>query len=474
MTESRRRLGWLIAFAVAIWVAVVRVAGGTAPVASSPVNGIAPARRDVAHAAPRVPQLEAPAPEVAAEDLDALRLEGQVIDAEDQPVAGARVTVGDRVAITEADGAFAFDGLAAGHYHVTAEQGAGFAEAPSFELDATSDPVTLKLAVGPTLIVRVVDEHGAALAGARVVVAGRTLVTPADGVVRFRGVATDDETVDVRAMHRGRVHRKVATTPEMREVECTVALGPGSQVSGTVVDERGAPVREAWVELTSEDGGDLLNTDADGTFHFDDLGDGSYELSASSKTHVATGKLAIAHSGARDTAGLVVRVERGAEIAGVVVDAAGRPVAEADVSGGNTTVHSDGDGRFVLTGLEPHVYELSATTATTGSPIERVLVERGGRGTARLVVTPSSLAGVVVDPRGQPISQAFVVAQADGPDGPRILVERADLYGHFDFGGVPPSRYDVYAQRGLDDPEGAKRSVTPTARTLRLVAPDRP
>lgn len=468
-----RRLGWLIAFAVVVWVAVVRVAGGTAPVAA-PVNGAAPVRRDVAHAAARVPELP-PVVEHVVEpaEPDAMRLEGQVIDDQDQPVAGARVTVGDRVAITEADGAFAFDGLAPGHYHVAAERDAGFAEDPSFELDATSEPVILKLAIGPTLIVRVVDEHGAALAGARVAVASRRQVTPADGVVRFRGVATDDEYVDVRGVQRGHVRRKVTTTPAMREVECTIVVGPGSSVIGTVVDERGAPVLEAWVELAGDETSDLVLTDDQGGFRFDDIGDGAYELSASSKTQVASGKLAIAHAGARDSSGLVVRVEGGAEIRGIVVDARGLPVAGADVSGGSGSTKSGADGRFVLRGLEARAYDLSATTPTEGSPFQRVAVDRGGRAEVRLTVATSSLAGLVVDPRGAPISQAFVVAQIDSADGPRIFVERADLYGHFDFGGIAPGRYEVYAQRTLEALEGAKLSVPAPARALRVVAPDR-
>src|SRR5690348_1719219 len=79
---------------------------------------------------PRDGQLEGPGARVLVDDdpKGTLRLEGQVVDADDHPVAGATVVIGSnppRTATTEADGAFAFDALVPRAYQVLARAKAG-------------------------------------------------------------------------------------------------------------------------------------------------------------------------------------------------------------------------------------------------------------------------------------------------------------------------------------------------------------
>src|SRR5437870_2125337 len=89
-------------------------AGATVPVAAKPKGGdeAAGPRGDLAL-------------QVDDDPKGPLRLEGQVIDADEQPVAGVTVAIDSnppREVKTEADGAFAFDGLLARGYRVEARK----------------------------------------------------------------------------------------------------------------------------------------------------------------------------------------------------------------------------------------------------------------------------------------------------------------------------------------------------------------
>lgn len=97
---------------------------------------------------------------LAAQDLPtgALRLEGQAVDADHQPIAGATITLdGRRTAVTEADGAFAFDRLAEGSYRLAAEKNVLYTE-DTVTLSASSEPAVLTLQPGATLVLHVLAD----------------------------------------------------------------------------------------------------------------------------------------------------------------------------------------------------------------------------------------------------------------------------------------------------------------------------
>ncbi|MEO8551025.1 MAG: carboxypeptidase regulatory-like domain-containing protein, partial [Kofleriaceae bacterium] len=90
-----------------------------------------------------------PQPRVVVDDdpTGALRLEGQVIDTDDQPVAGAKVTISSRparTAVTEADGGFAFDALVGRTYTLVARAPHGVAGPVTARLTEKSPPVIMK------------------------------------------------------------------------------------------------------------------------------------------------------------------------------------------------------------------------------------------------------------------------------------------------------------------------------------------
>jgi protocatechuate 3,4-dioxygenase beta subunit len=408
------------------------------------------------------------------EATPALRLEGLVLDAETTPVGGARVTLaGGRVVETEADGSFAFDGLAEGTYGLIAEHGDQYAEIQGAQLDATSEPVTLTLARGATLVVHVTDPHGQPISGATVELLPRTFVTGGDGAARIRCVASDDEYVVVSAAGRAHVRERVPTSDDpAATIEWTVVLAAGAEVAGTVVDQDGKPVPDAYVELEQAPGksGDTTFTDEAGAWHLADVGSGRYVVRASSKLHIAAGDVAVEHDGAHPTTGVVVHVEAGGEITGLVVDTAGAPIAEARVTTGSGSETTDARGRFVVRGLGPDTYDVTASTPTAGAASQRVVLARGQHADVTIVLVPSSVAGVVVDNHGAPVEDAEVFARSELPNGNAF--ERTDAYGRFDLGGLPPGRYKLVAQRADSRVEGATVEVTTSNRHVRLVVPD--
>ena len=400
-----------------------------------------------------------------------LRLEGLVVDQDDHPVGGAHVTLGGRRdATTEIDGSFAFDGLAEGEYDLTADSGEWFAETQGTSLDDTSDPVTIKLERGPTLIVRVTDATAHPIAGAKVSIISRERVTGPDGTVRFRAVAIDDELVNVSMAGHANVRERVTTSDDPKTtIEKTVVLKSGAEISGTVVDRNGVRVIEAYVDLEPVGGGrsESVWTDETGVFHLPDIGRGSYTAKASSKDTIAAGSVPVMHDGVHAKTGLVLQVEPGGEISGIVVDTAGHPIAEARVSGGGVGETTDKDGRFVAKGLIADKYDLSASTPMLGAVNQVVQLGRGEHAEVRIVLTPSSLAGLVLDARGEPVEGAAVFARSENPDG--YGYDRTDEYGHFDLGGLPPSaHYKITAQREDSSVEGPSLDVATGNRQIRL------
>lgn len=401
----------------------------------------------------------------------ALRLEGLVVDQDEHPVAGARVSLdGLREIITEADGAFAFDGLAEGDYDLAAEEGDWFAEEQGTSLSDTSDPVMIKLERGPALVVTVTDGNAHPLAGAKVRISSREHLTGPDGTVRFRAVAIDDELVMVSMAGRANVRERVTTSDDPKAtIEKTVVMKSGAEVSGTVIDQNGARVIEAYVELEPVGGGrsESVWTDEAGVFHLPDIGSGTYVAKADSRDAIAVAPISVQHDGVHALTGLVLKVEPGGVISGIVVDTAGHPIAEARVSGGVVGETTDKAGRFVAKGLVPDKYDLLASTPMLGTVGQIVQLARGEHTEVRIVLTPSSLAGFVVDARGQPVEGAAVFARSEAPDA--YGYDRTDEYGHFDLGGLPPSaHYTVTAQREESSVEGPAQDVATGNRQLRL------
>ena len=221
--------------------------------------------------------------------------------------------VGDGLASSfrrsDGDGGFRFTGLAPGRYELTVTPPGGGADGPALapvepvtvEVVEGAPPVTLTLALPPTLAIRglVTDAVGVPVAGARVaarradgVALPRSTRTADDGTYELRGVGTGPHLVSVRADGFAPVAGLPVDVPETGG-ERDVVLTRGTEVTVLVLDAVGAPALGAVADLEpAAGGGSDLRADqaleswfagkgvagADGLVELGRLAPGTYDL----------------------------------------------------------------------------------------------------------------------------------------------------------------------------------------------------
>lgn len=381
------------------------------------------------------------------ESAERVRVEGIVIDEQKAPIGGATIHYGMRAVTAEADGTFALEDIPAGSIVLRAERGEWYGESSSY-VDATSDPVEIVVRRGPTLLLRVVaKKNGAPIPNAKVELAYRDLYTNANGMLRARGLDVTGERFTISADGYGTWRGDVDFDAERPTAEkaMTVELASGAPVSGIVVDERGERVPEAYVSIDAVTGNwnDTVTANERGEFTIPAIAPGKHAMRASSGLHLATPEKIVEHDGERPTTGVILKVTLGAELAGRVVDSAGRPVAGASIRGASGA-DTDADGRFFATGIDPGERTLSAYVDQRASAEKKVTMVAGKRTEVELVVHDSSLAGRVIDKHGTPVADAQLWARAT--DESNTFYASTDEYGKFDFGGIPPGDYALVAQ----------------------------
>ncbi|HEX7702904.1 MAG TPA: carboxypeptidase regulatory-like domain-containing protein [Kofleriaceae bacterium] len=380
-------------------------------------------------------------------EVGELRLEGQTIDADKQPIAGAKVTLnGSRTTVSEADGSFSFDKLSATDYVVAAEKDTFYGE-DTVTLTGDSDPDELEMKSGPSVRLHVVDRNGMSIRDAKIDANRRSAVTDVDGNAVVHGLDLKGIRIEVTADGFGPDRIDVDTGDDPRAViSKTIVLSPGAAFGGTVVDESGKPVAEASVSIGQGPWRDRVDTDAHGKWKVPYLAAGKVTLSASSNIHLSMPDQTADHDGIHDKLDVVVHVVLGARATGMVVDGQGKPVADATVSIGSSSGHTDDNGKFVVEGITPGLLVVYANSALGGSLTRKVQIDRTVE--LRFELVDSSIAGIVRDARGEPVADATL--EAKGTTNEQSAYARSDEFGKFDFGGIPPGEYEVTAQRDKD------------------------
>jgi len=418
-------------------------------------------------------------------DAGTLQLEGQVVDDTLQPVAGAQVTLlldEPREATTEADGSYSFAQLAPGPYRLVAYKDAQSSVLTRARLSETSDPVTLRLRPGATLVVTVVAAVGGApIEGATVADKARVLRTGPDGIAKLGGV---DEFAMIEITAPGFSPASfMLTKPEDPHgtVERTVKLARGALLAGTVVGPDGAPIAGATVHVegAATEWAGSAETNATGAWGIPVLAADRYAVTADSKIYAAAAPVTVELDGKTPKTGVVVHVEVGAQIVGTVVDEKGRPVPGAKVSlvdadGASFDDTSGPDGRFAFLGTPEGAFWVWATTATQASSRIEAQLVRDQRVEVHLILADSSLAGIVVDSKGEPVAEAVIHARNRLIVVGRIPPELTNAKGTFDLGGLPAGEYELVVSRPEENDalrlEGTK--VNAPDRKVKIVLPD--
>ncbi len=411
-----------------------------------------------------------------------IRLEGQVIDAGVRPVGGATVTIDSRptrTAVTEADGSFAFDGLIGRGYELVATSGELVAGPLGVQVTERTEPVVLRLANGAVVDVDVVAARGQkAINAARIQLHGpldRDATTDANGHATFKGIAPGWYVV-------------VATAPNLAPATTFVGVGnddatnvrlelvTGAGVAGRVIDPDGKPVAAAKVRYEgvsdwTQSSTDSITTAADGTFRIAALPAGSFRFSARDDDHAPGATSAVVLDGTTAREDLVIQLQPGGTLTGVVVDANKRPVPWARVRAREEAqgiamqrtrqTTADADGTFRLSGLPRSVVNIVALGDETTSSTARADLAATPDARVELVLDLSGIiAGHVVDSSGEPIegAQVWAAREDESASDAGIRGESfalTDGSGGFAFHGLAGGRYQIHT-----NPPGAKADLS--------------
>jgi hypothetical protein len=391
----------------------------------------------------------------------------------------------EQVADIQGDGTVHFQGVPPADYFVTIRcRERVLREGPRFleVRDARLTGLSWTVSTGAALLVKVVDAQH------RPLPATRFMLTKPRGTDNRRPVTvftTDDAggylLSGLRAgtygvgRYDGQV-REPEVSVEVREEASTTEVELVVPGSGTILVEAkttaGAPVNElhvtaSAVPLDFADSTPVTKVPADvlgdGRFRIGPLLAGRYVISADDGINPG------AQRGDDDQEQVVVRdgevthavlvLDRAGSIGGVVLDANGAPAPDvwvsaehsasspaspsiaAALSGASRRVLTDLEGRFTLDGLAAQARYTVRALDPGGSAVVARDVAPSDQLALRLLA-PGSIAGVVVDRSGQPITQ-FGVLIKNRDTGSALQRNVSDLRGYFSVYEIAPGPLDL-------------------------------
>jgi len=394
-------------------------------------------------------------------------------------------------ATTDATGRVALDGLAVGRWRERPIDDYWLVDPLRDFVDVLPkpdpSPTTLALERGAVVTGSVVDRRGNAVAGATIALDSEreladwddpsfsdsfeSLVAETDGGGRYAIRAVPcGAPCRLRATHASFARSEIDGV-EPRAGESFEAppmvLGAGGSIRVAATSDgraaEGAAVRvQAMLEpgdarvWWNERGEPDAATGADGVATLARLAPGVYAvgvLADGRRPFVRTG-IVVEEDRATD---VPATLEPGAPLAGVVVDAAGSPIARAAVAAsrriGRATATTDERGRFALSGLAPGSTAIDVEAAGF---VALKTEAAAGPDEARLVMRrESSVSGQVVDREGRPVTafRIFARPSRDSRDAVRRLrgsaparrIEVSDPEGRFRVGGLGEATYELQA-----------------------------
>ncbi|MDQ5858899.1 MAG: carboxypeptidase regulatory-like domain-containing protein [Acidobacteriota bacterium] len=441
-------------------------------------------------------------------------VQGTVLDPGGKPVEGAIVVSGTLAAKTDASGAYRISGVPTGSQAVEASWKDFAARKDSLRVKkGETAEVPLRLGRSASVTGTVVDEKTRRpIAGVRVSTAsggfafrgvepGRRARTDAKG--KFRLVGLRSRAYAIRAAKTD--YLPVTMPGVVAGVSApgtvAIALQRSASIAGKVTDEAGAPVAGARVRIASDSGMRALMrggpaaflgragvlTGPDGTFRMRGLAAQKNRTLEAVKSSYATAK----RHGVTLSAGQVVKdvvlvLKRGLEARGRVVDAAGQPLAGAEIRlspaqrGGGFIVMggmnrekpdatSGADGSFRVAGLEAGEYALAVARegyAPKRVPSAPVLDPGPNQWPVIVLAAGVPIAGVVRNAKGEAIVGAEVFVFGEEAGGTRN--SRTDPEGRFRLEGLSADR-QLRMTVVADGYAPLQRSVKPSSEELVLV-----
>ncbi|MEM7164887.1 MAG: carboxypeptidase-like regulatory domain-containing protein [Planctomycetota bacterium] len=431
----------------------------------------------------------------ASVDLPITLLEGKVISGvvlgpDGSPVLGATVKANrqgggapkhqlesDDSRETDAAGNFIFDNLEDANYRVVATH-PDYAADQRNRVQAGQD-IELNLTVGGAVSGMITDSlTGAPIKGATVVVRDgaateKTGVSDSNGGYLVRGIAIPkkgEAQISVEAELYARVAGEKVPVQEGLVTEgIDFSLDLNGSVAGFVQDSDGNPV--SGVRITAKRqfdknvpvivaAGEIAVSGPNGEFRVEGVfpGEGEY-LEGKHRDFLEGASKSFTLAPGEHLEGMLVIMERGGAISGVVVDEAGTPVPNArvavkgqyrfndDVESMDKKTMTDAAGSFALTNLEAGNHTILAVAPdflrTERSGISVVESRTTSNVTLKLVKA-AYVSGYVLDMQNNPIRGAKVEC-TDTSDGIRKLATTTDSNGYYFFDKLGPYEVDLSA-----------------------------
>jgi len=323
-------------------------------------------------------------------------LTGVVRDARTkQPVHGATIRVGtsfrDWTEQSEADGTFRIAELPPGPAGITVDAAGYGREQSEVESLAQAEPLTILLKPERIAHLKVTNEHDQPVAGAVIECLDearhdfRTLTTDEQGRADLRGLHFDTRELSLRLSHDQYVSsdefdRTLVLPEEPLESEHVFVLAAAGIVTGTVTESAtGDPLNGARVVVGEDASNATLRgwTDFAGHYRVSGVRPGRQPVTVHLRGYAP--ELFEVDVAAGQTTTRDVALAAGKSVGGVVVDASGKPLADAHVMAvrwrGHETLGlqalTDEQGRFVIADAP-----LDEFLVTLQHPAQRALVDQ--------------------------------------------------------------------------------------------------
>ncbi len=248
----------------------------------------------------------------------------------------------------------------------------------------------------------------------------------------------------------------------------TVLVGVADTSHETIVElERSPPVSARVMESATHapcTGGEVTLHDKrvgefamgtiepDGAVHFTAVLPGTYSVDVSCDDHARKAKYPTVTVGTKAIDELVWEVDRGSEVRGFVVDASGKPVANAQVradpedSFSRPASQTDAHGAFTLRGLAAGKYSVVASHEGAGAEAQQPIEVDGRRVTSDIRIElgkGGKISGSIVDQDNRPL--ASVSVNMSGATYTRVETHED---GSFVATGLAPGNYRMTVSAG--------------------------
>ena len=302
-----------------------------------------------------------------------------------------------------------------------------------------------------------------------------------DSEGRFRFVdLTPEERMDLDVSHDDHAGIRLAGVQPPTEEPLRIELKRTAVVRGRVVDESFAPVADVTVQTNFESTGAYHyssspahdQTDARGVFELQQVSPGSLVLVVGEDLWKTDEPPRLDVEPGEVIEGVEIQVSRSILLSGTVRGPGGEPAAHAEITlawtvgatgSSRSSRPADSEGRFRFGGVDEGKATLTARHPALGQAQKTVQIVAPGAEVDLVLGAGGEVVGRVLGPDGAPVEGASLTLQTDPeaiPGMPYVhnsTSELADSSGSFRFIGVVDGRYRLTA----DHPDYSQRQTEP-------------